>query len=221
MIPIPEVCDIIRSGKNDQLQVLLDETPALAGQKTDQGISILAYACYCRNARAVEILREKKKNLDVFEAACVGDLSVLKSELSGQAGALNAYSADGFTLLGLSCFFGHAEVAEFLVQKGADVNRASNNSFKVAPIHSACSISNYTITDMLLRHGADPNTKQQAGVTPLHEAAHNGRTDLVQLLIDYGADVNVKTDGGQTPLAMAKEKSFVETAALLQKHGGK
>ncbi len=221
MIPISELCENIRTGKNDKLEMLLNENPALAHEKTDQGISLLTYACYCRNVRAVEILREKRGGLDPFEAACVGDVSVLKSHLNGHPDILNSYAADGFTMLGLSCFFGHPEAAEFLIQKGADVNLASNNSFRVAPLHSACAISNIPLTQLLLKHGASPRAKQQAGVTPLHEAAHNGKTDLAQLLIDHGADVNAKTDAGQTPLAMAEEKQFAETAEFLRNHGGK
>ncbi len=217
---VSELCDFIRSGANDLLVAALNETPALVDEKTAQGISLLTYACYCRNVPATELLKARVARLDIFEAACVGDLQALKSQLGRDGETLDGYSPDGFTLLGLSCFFGHAEVAEFLVQRGANVNRASNNPFKVAPIHSACAISDYTLAEMLLKHGADPNARQQAGVTPLHEAAHHGRSDLAQLLLDHGADINARTENGQTSLAMAKEKRFDEVIRLLQIRGG-
>ncbi|HTP12208.1 MAG TPA: ankyrin repeat domain-containing protein [Bacteroidota bacterium] len=219
MIPVSELCEIIRSGKNDRLESLFMETPGLADAKTDQGISILTFACYCRNTGAVGIIRQHKKNLDCFEAASAGDFRTLESYLSTHPSSINSYSVDGFTLLGLSCFFGHREIAEFLVHQGADVNLASNNTFHVAPLHSACAISDFAIAELLLNNGADPNATQQAGVTPLHEAAHHGRTDLAQLLLNYKANVNARTEIGQTPLAMAKEGGFAETALFLQKNG--
>jgi ankyrin repeat protein len=128
---------------------------------------------------------------------------------------------DGFTALGLASFFGHLSLVSLLLEQGADPNIASNNAFKVAPIHSACAISRIDITELLIRHGADVNAKQQQGVTPLLSAAHHGQTTLAKLLIDHGADVNAETGKGQTPLAMATEKNFQETAQLIREHGGR
>jgi ankyrin repeat protein len=133
---------------------------------------------------------------------------------------LNAFSSDGFTALGLASFFGHLSLVKVLLDKGANPNIASNNQYKVAPIHSACAISNFEIAELLIRHRADVNAKQMQGVTPLHSAAHNGQTKLSELLIDNGAEINAKMDNGHTPLFMANEKNFQETAALIIKHGG-
>jgi len=122
--------------------------------------------------------------------------------------------------LGLASFFGHLSLVKLLLDKGANPNIASNNQFKVAPIHSACAISHFDITELLIRYHADVNAKQMQGVTPLHSAAHNGQTKLSKLLIDNCADINAKMDNGQTPLFMANEKNFQETAELIIKHGG-
>jgi len=221
MATISEVCEFIRSGANERLTLALKENPGLAEEKTEQGISILTYACYCRNADAVALIKEKKRSLDIFECACTGDLPALRRHLNNTPASLDAFSPDGFTLLGYSCFFGHAALARFLAEQGANLNLASNNTFKVAPLHSACAISDLATTEMLLKHGANPNMQQQAGYTPLHEAAQNGQQQLAQLLIDHGADVNALTDDKRSPYALAKEKGHVETAALIRKHGGK
>ncbi|MDO9037753.1 MAG: ankyrin repeat domain-containing protein, partial [Lutibacter sp.] len=133
---------------------------------------------------------------------------------------LNSFSPDGFIPLGLASFFGHLSLVKLLLDKGANPNIASNNQFKVAPIHSACAISNFDITELLIKHRADVNAKQMQGFTPLHSAAYNGQTNLSKLLIDNGADINAKMDNGQTPLSVANEKNFQETAELISKHGG-
>jgi ankyrin repeat protein len=215
-----ELCEMIRSGRNDDLEHAIQETPSLAGAMTDQGISVLMYAVYCRNDGAVQLLRRRKSDLDVFEAASVGDLAALRLHVLQHPDLLGTFSQDGFTLLGLACFFNHEEVARYLTENGADVNTPSSNSFKVTPLHSACAVSSFTIAEMLLSHGADPNVRQQAGFTPLHEAAQNGKSELVRLLVAFGADVNAKLDDGRTPVQLATEKSFDDIAAFLRKHGG-
>lgn len=220
MTEINEIAGIISAGKNLELESNLKDNPSLADAKTAQGISLLQFSIYCRNQQAVELLRPLKKP-DVFEAASLGDLPVVQNEISKNPDLLNAFAADGFTALGLACFFGQHSVAAYLLKTGADPGIPSNNSFNVAPIHSSCAISSFEITDLLLRHGAKVNAKQQMGVTPLHETAHNGKMELTRLLIENGADLNAKTEHGQSPLDMALEKGFTEVASLLKKHGGK
>lgn len=215
-----EIIELIKTGKNDLLEQKLNDNPSLADSKTEQGISLLQFAAYCRNNFAIDILKKHKQKLDIFEASSIGDTEIVSQLLDKNSEFLNSFSSDGFTPLGLASFFGHLSLVKLLLDKGANPNIASNNQFKVAPIHSACAISHFDITELLIRHRADVNAKQMQGVTPLHSAAHNGQTKLSKLLIDNGADINAKMDSGQTPLFMANEKNFQETAELIIKYGG-
>ncbi len=214
-----EPAEYIRTGNIHELEQLLHDSSLLAQQKTEQGISILQFAVYCRNKSAVDLIRPLC-NINLFEAASLGELNTVQKEIEENPGDVNTFAADGFTALGLACFFDHYIVADFLLGKGANPNIASNNAFRVAPIHSACAISSEALTLLLLRHGANVNARQQNDITPLHETAHNGKTDLSKILLDHGASVNAKTESGQTPLAMAVEKGFKETAELIRKYGG-
>ncbi|MEA1786002.1 ankyrin repeat domain-containing protein [Arenibacter sp. GZD96] len=216
-----ELIEIIKIGDNNQLANKLDQDPSLADSKTEQGISILQFAAYCRNMEAVQIIRRHKSHLDIFEAATLGEVERVKQLLEEKPELLNDYSNDGFTLLGLAAFFGHLDLAQELLEKGADPNIAANNQFKVAPIHSACATSNLEMAVLLIKNGADVNAKQMQNVTPAHSAAHNGQTELVQLLFDNKADINAKMENGQTPLSMAEEAKFKETADYIRKLGGK
>lgn len=215
-----EIVELIKTGKNDLLEQRLKDNPNLADIITEQGVSVLQFAAYCRNSFAVDILKKYKGKFDIFEAASIGDIETVNQLLDTTPELLNSFSADGFTALGLASYFGHFLLVKLLLDKGANPNIASNNQFKVSPIHSACAISAFDIAELLIKHGADVNSKQMQGVTPLHSAAHNGQTYLAKLLIDNGADVNVKMDNGQTPLFMANEKNFLETAELIIKYGG-
>jgi len=215
-----DLIELIKTGKNDHLEERLSKNPSLAVVKTEQGISLLQFAAYCRNQSALAILKKHTSKLDIFEAASVGDAETVSRLLDGKPQLLNSFAIDGFTPLGLASFFGHLSLVELLLGKGANPNIPSNNSFKVAPLHSACAISNSSIVELLLAHGADVNAKQIQGVTPLHSAAHHGQTELAKLLIDKGANVNAKMDNGETPLSMANEKGFSETASLISSYGG-
>ena len=211
--------EIISAGKNDELEKKLGDNPSNVYFNTDTGASLLQYAVYCNNDRAVNIIKKYKPDLDVFEAACVGDNHRVDYLLIDNPDLLNAFSPDGFTLLGLASFFRHKSLVEYLLDNGSDPNIQSNNPAMVSPLHSACAVSDPEIASLLLKSGANVNARQMQGVTPLHSAAHNGRLDLSELLISQGADINAKTDDGQTPLAMALEKKFDETAEYLRSMG--
>lgn len=210
--------DHIKTGDVRNLKKLLEGDNTLADGKTEQGISFLQLAAYYRNNEIIQLIRNKKKNIDIFEACCIGELDIVKKSLAEKPELVNSFSTDGFTPLGLSCFFGHFEIVKYLVGAGADVNIPSSNPFKVAPIHSASAISNYDITDLLIRHGANVNATQQSGVTPLHSAAHNGKVDIIKLLIDHGANVDAMTEDSKTPLDMAAEKGFTDAVNVIEQH---
>ncbi|HMQ06884.1 MAG TPA: ankyrin repeat domain-containing protein [Saprospiraceae bacterium] len=214
-----DLMEIIRQGINERLELKLKENPSIATMKTDKGVSLLQYAAYCRNQEAVRLLKKYKQNIDIYEAVIIGDIESVKSQMENQPEYLNSFSSDGFTLLGFASFFGHLPIVNLLLKLGANPNIASKNPLKVAPIHSACAISDIDIAKLLIEFGADVNTKQIQGVTPLHSAAHNGHTNLTILLLENGADVNAKMDDGKTPLMMANEKNFNETAEILRKYG--
>lgn len=215
-----EIIELIKTGNAELLASKINQNPSLAEGKTEQGISLLQFAAYCRNMEAVRILREHKSHISVFEAVTLGESKTVEQLLNEKPERINHYSVDGFTLLGLAAFFGHLELAQGLLDKGADPNKAANNAFRVTPLHSACAMANLKMVELLLQKGADVNAKQMQEVTPMHSTAHNGQTALVQLLADNGADLNATMENGQTPLVMAEEGNFEETAGLIKKLGG-
>lgn len=217
----PNIPELIKNRDDAALRAALQQNPALADGKNEQGIPYLLFAAYYRNQPAIDLLKKHKSSLNIFEAAAIGDTEKLQ-ELAGQdASLVNGFAPDGFTPLGLACYFGQAEAARLLISLGAGVNIASSNSFRVAPLHSACAISHFELVKLLVEHGADVNARQSSGVTPLHSAAHNGQLQIAELLVEHGAEVNAQMDSGQTPLSMAEEKGFSEVAGFLRAKGGK
>ncbi len=197
------------------LNALLTQTPALATARTSHNVSPLMLSCYYKKPQVTEMLLKYLDEINLFEAAAAGKFDAVAHLVYTHPDAVNDFAEDGFTPLGLACYFGQPEVARYLVLKGADVNLPSNNGFNVYPIHSAAA-GNYTeIVRMLIENGATVNVKQQAGSTPLHSAAQNGNLEMLILMLENGAEVNARMEGGKLPADLAREKGFDEIAEIL------
>jgi ankyrin repeat protein len=149
--------------------------------------------------------------------AYYGDVSAMKLLLTRGA-TLHSLGDD----LGLAAavFHGHWRLCKFLVEQGADVNRADAETGET-PLHNVLCSTDRMVYDrvlsILLAHGANPNvaTKNGAetggfmrdsrtcGETPLHRAAAFGEANTIQLLINAGAKVDARDANGDTPLSWA------------------
>jgi ankyrin repeat protein len=154
-------------------------------------MSELLQAIYRGDQARVDELLAGDPELDVFEAAAVGRTERLGDLLDKDPSFANAWAEDGFQPLGLASFFGHVDAARFLVERGAEVNSASRNDFKVMPLHSAAATGDphvrYELAKLLLEHGADPNARQQDDFTPLMAADQHEDERLRALLVEHGA----------------------------------
>lgn len=117
----------------------------------------------------------------------------------------------------------NTEIAQFFLDKGADVNCANMDGS--TPLIHAVSFSNKEMVLFLISHGADVNlemskpSKQEAARTPLEAAIVTGNAEMVSLLTTYGADVNYKTKNGNTPLLFAALHKKTELVPLLKEAG--
>ncbi|EMO29581.1 ankyrin repeat protein [Leptospira interrogans serovar Bataviae str. HAI135] len=100
---------------------------------------------------------------------------------------VNSLSTDGWSALHLASYFGHLEIAKFLIFSGADLNLTSKSklSYGNTALHSAVATGKKEIVELLLEKGADPNSFQNPGeITPLHIAAsRSGSGDIIRLLL--------------------------------------
>lgn len=207
--------EYIASTDLDSINTLLGRDPALALKKTSLNVSPLMLSCYYKKPEVTNLLLNYVSDISLFEAAAAGKFDAVAHLVATYPNTLDDYADDGFTALGLACYFGQFDVARYLVLKGANVNLQSNNGFNVFPIHSATA-GNYTdIARMLIENGAQVNVVQQAGATPLHSAAQNGNLELIILLLESGAEVHTRMEGGKLPADLAREKGFEEIAEIL------
>lgn len=60
-------------------------------------------------------------------------------------------------------------------------------------------ISNYELTQEMLKRGANPNIRNFKGDSPLHLACARRDVSMISLLLSHGADANMKNNDGMVP----------------------
>ena len=208
-------------GAGDQAQVasLLAREPALLAAQHASGASAVLWAVYTQHSDIAQFLIVQGATVTRYEAAALGLTEVLAQRISEAPESVNDCAPDGFTALGLAAFFGQPAAVDLLLAHGAQPNVASQNSQRVAPLHSAVAHQQVAIARTLIEHGAGVDARQEGGFTPLHEAANIGSLALVRLLLDAGAAVNLADDKGKTALTYALANGNAEVIALLTQHG--
>jgi hypothetical protein len=203
--------ELVKAGDAEAVRQALRDEPALADAQ-EGGVSAVLLAIYTGKADVARAIADAKSELSLFEVAALGD----RNRLAGHHGALNEFSPDGFTALGLAAFFGHREVVQDLLRAGADPNVKSRNALGVAPLHSALANQHKEIAADLIRGGAEVNLASAEGLSPLHYTAHYGDIETTRLLLSAGADASARDAGGQTPADEARAKGHSDLAALLE-----
>jgi ankyrin repeat protein len=209
------IYDLLKSKRTSDLVAELKKDPTLISFRDGRGASLLMLSFYFRNQELSDYILSVRRPSDIYEAVIADDLDATKSFLALNIKSINKHSADGFTALGFAAFFNRASIARYLLEHGADANVASNNDFRVAPLHSSVAAKSLEITQMLLDGGAKPNVMQQNDVTPLHEAAHNNSPAIAKALLKAGADKHLKTKDGKSAMDFAREIDAKEIIDML------
>ena len=111
-----------------------------------------------------------------------------------------------------------------LIAQGVDVKRPSKNSQGRTLLFSAATEGKIAMMDMVLKAGADPNAKDESGMTALRHVAWTGKNqvNVTRRLIAAKADVNLAADDDWTPLIQvmyADPGVAVPVAQLLMQAG--
>ncbi|XP_078496583.1 poly [ADP-ribose] polymerase tankyrase-2-like [Lissotriton helveticus] len=158
-----------------------------------------------------DLLRGDSALLDAAKKGCVDRVKKLCSPHN-----VNCRDTQGrhSTPLHLAAGYNNLEVAEFLLQNGADVNAQDKGG--LIPLHNAASYGHLDVAALLIQCNACVNATDKWAFTPLHEASQKGRTQLCALLLSHGADPSLKNQEGQTPLDLvtADDVRALLTAAM-------
>lgn len=98
---------------------------------------------------------------------------------------VNCMDDVGQTLLNWASAFGTLEMVEYLCEKGADVNKGQRSS----SLHYAACFGRPGIAKVLLKHGANPDLRDEDGKTPLdksRERIEEGHREISSILQSPG-----------------------------------
>jgi uncharacterized protein len=184
--------DRICAGRTDLVFDYVAEGYAATSTDRD-GVSLIKWCAYYGDVSAIRFLLASGESLE-----SLGE----NLDLNGAA------------------FHGHWRLCQFLIEKGADVNRPLPDTGET-PLHAALCTANRSAHDfvvrVLLANGAEPNRVTAASAetgcfmrdcrtkaeTPLHRAAAFGNEETIQLLLDAGAATDAKDMNGDSPLTWA------------------
>jgi len=126
---------------------------------------------------------------------------------------VNAKDRDAFTPLHLAAQLAQSDVAELLIQHGAELD-AKEKSWGKTPLHFVSQFGPEPMAALLLEKGANINARDDLQLTPLHYAALSGQKGIAELLIAKGADVNAEgldpftRQPGITPIHLANSPAL-------------
>ena len=206
----------IRNNDLAQVRALLNADPALLTARNESHASPLLFSLYTNRPEIRDFLLSSGATMDLYEAACAGDLPRVKHFVDSNPAAANSFSRDGFPVFALACFFGHLEIARYLASKGADIHAVASNGSGYNGLTAAVAAGRTETVAWLLEQGLDPNYKYGPGYTPLLTAAADGRLEILKLLLAHGADPQATANDGKSALTLATERNHPEAGALLQ-----
>lgn len=120
-------------------------------------------------------------------AAYKGNVEALTALLSLGASPL-ASDGRGATPLHNACYNGHAAVAQMLIERLPEDQRArfvnAQDASGATALHKACFKGHLNVVSLLCKHGADPSVRDHEGSFGLHKAAFNGHLECIKHLLD-------------------------------------
>ncbi len=242
-----------RSGRLEAVKFLVEqgaEVNATGCYNSETHVQVTPYcaARYYKRDAIAAYLQANGAMQDIFRAAFLGDRQRVERELASTPELLNAEDPCDeiyfIPLLSFAVAGGHAELAQFLIRRGAAVAQYSAQLLYLAAkvprldliellvVHNAdvsavdsgifVSVSNLDVMRYLLNHGASANQIGKNGFPPLVYLARGDkaeRPDKLRVLLDYGAEVNATGPHQRTALHYAAAGGHASVVAILLNGG--
>jgi ankyrin repeat protein len=158
----------------------------------------------------------------LFEYCQEGSLESVKEIIKKNKKIINEQSyRTGYTPLAYAIEFKHMDVANFLLDSGANPNIKSYITHTSCALVFAVLKRNKYIIKKLFKHGADPNLQDKCGSSALFYAVTIADKKIIMLLLKNGANINLKDKDGCSVLFEASIRKQTSIFKFLLKNGAK
>ena len=214
-------------GKVIESKLTVNEKLEIMRSLVNQGVKITElvtrHAVQYPEPEIIDLLRLSGADYGPREMATLGRLEELRAVIDANPSILRKRVGPIFacepgqepTLLGIALRRGHEEMANWLIDNGADIHALEEDGN--TPLFMAAGGNCAKIIERLCNLGCDPNTFDSGFETPLTYWGTTCNKDTIQALINAGADVNVQTHQKWTPLhrALLRKENVEEVVAML------
>lgn len=190
----------VTSEQESLARLMLDHGADLA-LKNEGGRDAMDIAAFRENADLVSLLAERGAPYTIQEAVALGNLDRVEALIDADASGLEMECFHKNSPLGLALANGHSQVANLLIEAGADF--AVRNDEHESLLHLAAKGGSAEMVSYLLDQGLDANDRDRRRETPLHETTFSDRVDAARVLIEAGARINAEASSKITPLLWA------------------
>jgi len=158
------------------------------------------------------------KETALHAAVCNG-LEDMVSSLLEQGSNISKRDKQGRTPLIRAVDKGNQKILELLIEAGGNPNDLDGSKQHVLFHGLQPTARHLACIEILLKEGADINTKDHNGQTMLIQTVKNGYVDITETLIQLGADVKLRNDEGESLIFTAAKQGHMKLIPILVKAG--
>ncbi|MDD5483098.1 MAG: ankyrin repeat domain-containing protein [Kiritimatiellae bacterium] len=190
----------VYDGRADAVEKILAAHPGLLNARDkSNGFTPLHWAVIAGRSNLVFSLIEKGADVNAVDrdgmtplhrAAIFNGRSCAEALVAAGADVSafgRKYGALRLSPLHLAAEEGHAEMIEFFLKRGVDVNLPTEGGNRITPLHMAAARGHAEAVRLLIDSGADINAADLAGKTPLTWAVVSEQQNTADLLRKAGA----------------------------------
>ena len=224
-------------GFYDLAEQIVGKHPEQVNARGGYLMSPLVAALYRKHFQVAELLHRNGADVNVrgngectlLQVACADGLVDVVHWLLNHGADVNIQGYQRWTPLQDTIDYGHLEAFQMLLEHNADIH--IGNQYGETALHVAAvphvKRDQVHIMQVLLDHGANPNSRDNHNCTPLHHSSWRakdhyfrmGTVEGVRLLLKHGAIIDAEDENGRTPLQLALEHGRDDIATCLKEHG--